>query len=251
MKSIIFFLTLFLFTTGYGQELPPIQNYTAISYKAGNQNWSISQSDNKYIYVANNSGLLEFNGTNWKLYPSPNGSRLTSVKVIDERIYTGCYMEFGYWYKDEYGNLEYHSLSNELQKALIEDEEFWNISEFKDWVLFQSLDRIYVYNTIDESFNILDAKTTRAEILEVGNSIYFQKINEGVFTIENGKPILISDNPVLKNDIVVGAFSINRKDFDCYRTRASSIFWISKVLKDGIFRQIPSCQQQKYTAACY
>lgn len=202
----LFFL---LFSIGLlSQELPPIQNFSPIDFGAGNQNWSVSQSDDKHIYIANNSGLLEFNGTNWKLHPSPNGTYIRCVKVIGSRIYSGSYMEFGYWIKNEFGNLEYFSVSSKLQNPLVEDEHFWNISEFKDWVLFQSLDRIYIYNTIDESFEMLDAKTTRAEILKVGNSIYFQKINEGVFTIENGKSALVSDNAILKNDIVVGAFSI-------------------------------------------
>ena len=201
-------LLFLLFSIGLlSQELPPIQNYSPIDYGAENQNWSVSQSDDKHIYVANNGGLLEFNGTNWKLYPSPNGTYLRSVKVIGSRIYTGSYMEFGFWEKDEFGSLAYYSVSSKLENQLVEDEHFWNISEFKDWVVFQSLDRIYIYNTIDESFEMLDAKTTRTEILKVGNRMYFQKINEGVFTIENGKSVLVSDNSILKNDIVVGAFS--------------------------------------------
>ena len=69
-----------------------------IDYNAENQNWAISQSDDKFIYVANNSGLLEFNGAEWKLYPSPNNATLRYVSVIDAKIYTGGYMEFGYWF---------------------------------------------------------------------------------------------------------------------------------------------------------
>ncbi|WP_245795573.1 helix-turn-helix and ligand-binding sensor domain-containing protein [Arenibacter nanhaiticus] len=206
--KIFFYIFIFLSFGICAQELPPIQSFSPIDYSAGNQNWSLSQSENNYIYVANNDGLLEYNGANWQLYPSPNGTPLRSVKVVGERIYTGCYMEFGYWTKDEFGHLNYNALSNELKDSLIEDEQFWNISEFKDWVIFQSLDRLYIYNTNNESFEILDAKTTRAAILEVNNTIYFQRINEGIFTIENGKSVLVSDDAVLKNDIVVGAFDM-------------------------------------------
>ena len=52
------------------QELPPVENFSPQLYGAENQNWSISQGDDIHIYVANNSGLLEFNGAKWKLYPS-------------------------------------------------------------------------------------------------------------------------------------------------------------------------------------
>ena len=79
-----------------GQELPPIQNYTPIEYEAGNQNWSFTQSHSKTMYISNNNGLLEFNGTSWKLYQSPYGTPVKSVLSIKEIVYTGSYMEFGY-----------------------------------------------------------------------------------------------------------------------------------------------------------
>ena len=126
IKYIAKFLFLFFSVFVFSQELPPIQNYSIIDYGGtGNQNWSISQSDNKIIYVANNSGLLEFNGAKWRLYPSPNGSDIRSVKVIDNLIYTGCYMEFGYWEKNEYGGLIYTSLLEKLKTPLEEDEQFY------------------------------------------------------------------------------------------------------------------------------
>ena len=195
----------------FGQELPPIENFSPDIYNAGNQNWMTSQDSDHHIFVANNSGLLEYNGANWTLHISPNESIIRAVKVIEELVYTGCYMEFGYWVKDESGILTYKSLIEKLNVPLIKDEHFWNILEIDNWVLFQSLDRIYLYNPDDESFNIISSKSTRASIFEVDNSVYFQKINEGLFKIKNGKSILISEDPILKQSVLVGAFSINEK----------------------------------------
>ena len=208
IRAISFFLYPLLFIA---QELPPIENIPPEIYDAGNQNWMTSQDSNKNIYVANNFGLLEFNGDNWKLYQSPNGSIIRSVKVIDDLIYTGCYMEFGYWKRDQFGNLNYNSLLDKLPIPLIRDEHFWNILELDNWVLFQSLDRIYLYNFKEKTFNVISAKTIRAEIFQVGNSIYFQKINEGLFKIENGKAVLISSHPTLQDNILVGAFIIDKR----------------------------------------
>ncbi|MET7028186.1 helix-turn-helix and ligand-binding sensor domain-containing protein [Sediminicola luteus] len=212
MKVPRFLLILFLLSSSlFSQELPPIQNFSPADYQGGNQNWMVSQASNKYIYVANNAGLLEYNGENWKLYESPNGTIVRSVKVIDSLIYTGTYMDFGYWSKDGFGNLQYTSLRDQLKVSMIEDEQFWNILDFGDWVLFQSLDRIYVYNTKDKSFIIVEAKTTRAKIFKVGNTVYFQKINEGVFKIENGKAVLVSDAKVFQQNVLVGAFPLDKK----------------------------------------
>ncbi|HDZ06850.1 hypothetical protein LCGC14_0050360 [marine sediment metagenome] len=206
-NSIIFLFALCI----SAQELPPIQNFTPIEYKAGNQNWSIDQSNDKFIYLANNSGLLAFNGMSWKLYQSPYGTPVKSVKVVDDRIYTGSYMEFGYWKGNEFGALKYTSISATLNTQLIEDEDFWNITHFKDWVLFQSLDRIYIYNVKNATFEILEADTISPKIFEIGNKIYFQKIGKGLYTLDHGIPILVSDDPILKNTGVVGAFQAKNK----------------------------------------
>ncbi len=193
------------------QALPPIQNYAPLQYGAENQNWGLSQSVNKNIYVANNGGLLTFNGAVWKLYTSPNGSVIRSVRSHENRIYTGCYMEFGFWEKDALGQLLYHSLTADLQVPLIEDEQFWNILQYDSWVLFQSLERIYVYNTVDESMEIIDSKSTRARIFKLQDEVFFQKANIGLFKIEHGTAVLVSDHPVVKENIIIGIMEVEDK----------------------------------------
>jgi hypothetical protein len=66
-----------------GQTLPPIRVFTPDEYGADNQNWQITQGSDKFIYVANNRGLLEFNGADWNLYPSPNNTIIRCVKAIE------------------------------------------------------------------------------------------------------------------------------------------------------------------------
>lgn len=211
LRSSFFTLFLFLnFAIIVGQELPPIQNYSSNSYGAENQNWAISQSDEKYIYVANNIGLLEFNGANWKLYPSPNGTVLRYVYAIEEKIYTGGYMEFGYWKKNEFGNLIYTSLSKKIKEDLIE-EDFWKILKFDSFILFQSLKRIYIYNTKNESFNIIESEVSLPKLFKIEESIYFQKIGEGIFKIENGKPLLVSNDQIFQKNILVNIFEIDNE----------------------------------------
>jgi len=217
----IFLVSLFI----EAQELPPIENYSPKVYGAENQNWAISQSSEKYIYVANNSGLLEFNGANWKLYPSPNKTILRSVNVSDNRIYTGGYMEFGYWKKNNFGSLDYYSLSSKLLDSLIE-EDFWNIIKLDNWVLFQSLHRIYIYNTIDESFKIINSETRLPKAFKVDGSIYFQKMNEGVFKIENGDPVLVSNHIILKTNILVNIFKADEKIL--YQTQKNGFYYLDE-----------------------
>lgn len=208
LNKIVLFLGYFIFFTSNAQELPPIKNFTPTMYGAENQNWSISQSKDNYIYVANNIGLLEYNGAKWQLYPSPKGSAIRAVHVIDSKIYTGGYMEFGFWKKNQFGKLVYHSISSKIKHDLIA-EDFWNILKFDSFVLFQSLKRIYIYDTVKETFNIINSEGSLPKIFKVGESLYFQKIGKGIFKIENGEPVLISDNPILQHNILVNIYLIN------------------------------------------
>ncbi|SNR48550.1 Two component regulator propeller [Lutibacter agarilyticus] len=190
-------------------------------YGAENQNWSISQGEDNYIYVANNIGLLEYNGAKWQLYTLPNGSVVRSVNVVNSKIYTGAYMEFGYWEKNQYGKLIYESISSKIKNDLIA-EDFWNILPFDSFILFQSLQRIYIYDTINESFSIIDAKVPLTNIFKVNESLYFQKKGLGIFRIENGEPVLISEDPILKNHIIVNIYLINESLF--FQTQELGIF---------------------------
>ena len=207
-KNHLFFIAFLFRAILMAQELPPINVFTSHDYSAENQNWAISQGTDKYIYVANNKGLLEYNGEVWRLYRTPNETILRSVKVVGERIYTGCYMEFGYWEKSNKGLLEYTSLLENQSISLIEDEQVWNILALENWVLFQSLNRIYIYNPTDETFKIIESqKGITKSFLQDDGSVYYQDIGLGLFEIKNGEAVLVADNELLKNEIIINVFS--------------------------------------------
>ncbi|MEM9648395.1 MAG: triple tyrosine motif-containing protein [Bacteroidota bacterium] len=204
-------IALFLWSVGISQELPPIQNFPPADYNSESQNWAVSQSDEKLIYIANNKGLLEFDGARWTLYRSPNGSILRSVRVVGDRIYAGCYMEFGFWEKDNVGILRYRSLSEKIRDQLFRDEEFWGILEFGDWVVFQSHNRIYSYNLRDDTVNTINSQTFVPKIFKVDRTIYFQKMGKGVFRIENGRDVLVYNQEPLRTNEIINIFPSGRE----------------------------------------
>lgn len=206
LKTKLTLLFFILFISGFAQDLPPIVNYSPATYGAANQNWMIAQDQNQFIYFANNEGLLEFNGSNWKLYPSPNETIIRSVKVIGDRIYTGSYMEFGYWLRQKNGLLHYHSLSDLIDATLLDDEQFWNIHTYDGWIVFQSLNRIYIYNTKKGNFRIIAPSAPIIKSFSVGDAIYYQVSNKGLYEIEGGQSKLVCANSILKNDHIVNVF---------------------------------------------
>lgn len=202
--SILLFLTNFLL---FSQEFPPIVKYSPSVYGAGNQSWMISQDANNYLYFANNDGLLEYNGTSWQLYPGPNETIIRSVKVIGNKVYTGSYMNFGYWTRQPDGKLKYSSLSDTIKNKILDDEQFWNILKYDQWILFQSLNRIYIYDTKTKQFKIIAPQNGVVKSFATKNAIYFQTLKEGLFEIESGKAKLVSDHPALKKFTIANVFT--------------------------------------------
>ncbi len=46
---------------------PFIHNYTVADYAASTQNWAIVQDKRGVMYIGNNDGILEYDGSEWRL----------------------------------------------------------------------------------------------------------------------------------------------------------------------------------------
>jgi ligand-binding sensor domain-containing protein/DNA-binding CsgD family transcriptional regulator len=204
LKFLLFFSSVFCIA----QQLPPIVKYSKDIYNAGIQNWMISQDHNRFMYFANNEGLLEFNGSKWILNPSPNETIIRSVNCINDRIYTGAFMEFGFWKRAQNGQLVYTSLSNSIKDKISDDEQFWGIFPFDNWILFQSLEKIYAYNTKTNSFTIVNPNSTILKAFKTSNGIFFQTSN-GLYEIDQGKSKLFLNNDLINQNKVINIFDTN------------------------------------------
>lgn len=212
-NKLILILIWFYFWGSNAQELPPMVNYSSSNYEAGNQNWMISQTDNKNIYVANGTGLLEFNGAEWNLYPIPNNTIVRSVKVIGKKIFTGAYMEVGYWVKNKFGTLDYTSLLDKFPEEVKDGEQFWHIESSENIVIFQSFEKLYLYNLITDKITNInsDGSSPIINLFKVKENIYYQQANLGIFLIKNGKPELAIPATFLGNMEIVHLSTIENK----------------------------------------
>ncbi|MEL7002456.1 MAG: histidine kinase, partial [Bacteroidota bacterium] len=95
--------------------LPFIRHFSADDYQGGIQNWSITQDKRGFLYVANNFGMLEYDGAIWKRFQVINGSKVRDILVADNGyIYLASQGDFGYFSPDRFGSLVYTSLADSL-----------------------------------------------------------------------------------------------------------------------------------------
>lgn len=88
-----------------------IKNFTVDDYKASCQNWGLSVASDGVLYVANNMGLLTFDGNTWKHFETPDKAAINGVTFLNDTIYTISEGSFGGWTRDNLGVMRYHKLN--------------------------------------------------------------------------------------------------------------------------------------------
>lgn len=121
-----------------------ITRYSRPQYAAGIQNWAFAQDSSGRIYVANNEGLLVFNGTNWQLFPVPNKTIVRSITFgPGHRLYAGAQDEFGYFSPDPAGRLRFTSLKPLLPAADQSFTDIWEVKSDGQHVFFRTDYKIF------------------------------------------------------------------------------------------------------------
>lgn len=120
-----------------GQNL--VASFTRKQYGAGTQNWAMQQDQRGRLYIANNEGLLLYNGTNWQLYPVPNKTIVRSLGLgPGGRLYAGAQDELGYYEPDQVGRLRFTSLKQLLPQAYRTFTDVWQLEVVGTTVYFRT-----------------------------------------------------------------------------------------------------------------
>ncbi|MCP4460456.1 MAG: GHKL domain-containing protein [Cytophagales bacterium] len=200
IKSVINILLGILFTLQVsGQDIQNdslfIRTFGTADYRASLINYSVTEDDNGIMYFANENGILEYDGSIWKLYSSPDFSYVVSIEAgPDGRIYIGGFNEFGYLNRDEIGKLKYTSL-----RGLIETEkelnEIWQIVFYEGDVLFQSYEGLTRYNGETTSFLPMECSW----FLPIGDEMYIHSWDKGLSRLEDDTSILVNTDLIFND----------------------------------------------------
>ncbi|MFD1144116.1 triple tyrosine motif-containing protein [Larkinella insperata] len=166
---------------------PFIRNFSKQDYQAYNQNWSLCQDTTTgFLYAGNSKGLLEFDGTRWKLYRLPRQAIVRAI-AVDQRgkIFTGGLGEIGYWQANRTGELQYHSLTTLIRSKRFAKEEIWNIVVGPDFVFFQSFSTAFLYRL--GRMEELHLPGNVLFLYAVKNRYYLQAIGSGLYEMIHGK----------------------------------------------------------------
>ncbi len=188
---------------------PFITNYTTADYGAGIQNWGITQDRNGILYIANNYGLLEFDGTRWKVYGVSNGTKVRSVAIGTQgHIYVGAQNEFGFFYPNAVGTLVYHSLVTLLPPTERNFDEIWRTFIINNEVYFCSFRNIYRYD--GEQVQIVSPSVPLEFTFLCNGTLYSQFAGKGLATLQNGRFDIINGSEFLADHRIADLIPFNR-----------------------------------------
>jgi hypothetical protein len=208
-----FLITIFyLLVAGYtfSQYTPRISNFSESIYKAHHQNWSVTPSNDGWVYFGNSDGLLVHNGIDWFKYPLPGNKIIRSVMAKDDRIYTGGYNEFGYWLKNECGEHTYHSLNHLIPDNALQGEEVWNIVSLGENIYLQSFAVVLVYNGATIKRIATPGAVMFMQVID--DKIWLPVIEYGIFELKSNTFELLPGTSIFKEEIITGMVSLKEKD---------------------------------------
>ena len=168
----------------HSQGIPLLQNFKPKDYAAGTQNWALLQDSSGLIYVANNVGILEYDGVNWRTIQTANKSVARSLALApDERIYVGAKGEVGYLTAPQSGGRHYVSLTSELPESYRDFQDVRQTFVTPDGVFFIS--RQYVLQWQQQQFRIWTTDSAFLKAFWVQQRLLIRDQQQGLLEWQN------------------------------------------------------------------
>jgi ligand-binding sensor domain-containing protein/DNA-binding CsgD family transcriptional regulator len=205
---------------------PFIQNYPKEQYGAGTRNWDFVQDEQGIIYIANNEGLLQFNGQNWNLFPLPNKTILRALSLGKKgKIYVGGQDEMGYFAPDEKGSLKFTSLKYLIPEKYRHFEDVWEIEQNEDGIFFRASDR--VYHLKESESKVYPFDNTTVFLGQHQGQIMCSERGTGIKVFRNGQFELLENSNILKDTDITSFLSLSA-DTLLLSTLRNGLFYLTK-----------------------
>jgi len=167
-----------------------IKNYGLSEYKASSQNWDLLVSPDGILYVANNSGLLTFDGNNWILYELPDKSSVLRVTLLRDTVFTRSETSIGYWTPSSTGELTYQELTHDRPDVSFRNRTT-SLSAGKYEFTSTLAEGVHI---ADSAGNILVHLTTENGLQDnIVNNMYMENQRKVWFALDNGVCVIIMD----------------------------------------------------------
>ncbi|MCW3072601.1 MAG: Response regulator containing a CheY-like receiver domain and a domain protein [Bacteroidetes bacterium] len=186
----LFFFPVFIFSQK-PEGIPFVRNYTPNEYAASSDCWAVAQDKRGIMYFGNASGVLEYDGNNWRLIPVSNNSLVRSIAIADNgTVYIGAVGEFGYLAPDNNGLMVYHSLLNRLPAEERDFADVWKTYVTPQGIYFQTFTKLIRIN--GNSIKLWKPETSFHFSFFINKELYINEREKGLEHVVNDELALVS-----------------------------------------------------------
>ncbi len=182
-KTLLFIFICQLSAHLYGSDWNNfIINYPKSLFGKGSQTWQIAAYNDNWVYFANKSGVLQFDGNTWNIFPLHNRSDTRSVLPSNQgqRIYVGGINEFGYLEPGEGGRLVYTCMSDSVPIPDRYIGNVWGVHENDHILYFQGDER--VLKLLNGKYTIIPSEW-KIDCSGMVNGVLYIGTDRGVFVL--------------------------------------------------------------------
>ncbi|MDD8012363.1 MAG: diguanylate cyclase, partial [Acidobacteriota bacterium] len=169
---------------------PIITNYEPEQYKAHPQNWVAAQDQRGVMYFGNLIGILEFDGSRWRLIPTRSNSSIRALTcALDGTIYYGADGDFGYLAASPAGRVEAVSLVESIPLADREFSNIWQVLSCSKGVYF--LSRTKIFRLFNGRVQTIAGRMVPSQACLLNDYIFYVDRDKGLYLLDESQIVPI------------------------------------------------------------
>ncbi len=183
---------------------PEISNFRPRDYQAAPVNAAIAQDSLGLVYVANDAGVLVFDGVQWQRIALPGGGPATSICSANGKIFVGGNSELGYLAPDERGETRFVSLREFIPDSLRNFKSIGETIAIGESVFFRSYYGLFRWDGGD--MRIWLPETLFHTAVAGGDALFLREWKIGLKRLDGDSLRLIPGGDFFTGEGIAGIF---------------------------------------------
>jgi signal transduction histidine kinase/CheY-like chemotaxis protein/ligand-binding sensor domain-containing protein len=218
----------------YAQTVPMLKgsklflrHFKASDYRADAQNWDIAQDSSGLIYVANSSGVLQYDGYRWNRIPLPNHNGARQVTYYNDTLFVGGNGTWGYLQPDSTGRPEFVSMRKKTEALGINLKATWQLIGTSHGLYIQSGYRLMRWNK-GQLYAFPDSLTAWS-VFWSGKHLFVYSSNHTLVEIKGKSAVPFYDGDGLKNKYIRAGLHVQGDSLALFTSKEAFILENGKV----------------------
>ncbi|MCJ8163414.1 hypothetical protein MKJ04_01080 [Pontibacter sp. E15-1] len=208
------------------QSFPPTA-YQSYAYISSPQNWGIVQDNRGIIYVSNTSGVLEYDGLNWRMVAGTAGLGRTQLARNSEgKIFACSSTDMGFLSPDSAGKMQFVSLLPRLRGDQA-NLDFKKAAAVSRDVYFLTENKLFRWT--GTHFRIWRSEAGYSRIFSIHNRLYVVEKEKGILLLEHDRFLTLPGSEGIKGLMVSALLPLPA-------TKASTLNFLIATYESGLYR---------------